>query len=90
VVAVLGEKIIRGAGELIGCAFECGFDFFVGSESEAVKNFTAKSASGRFGFGLGPVHASHTTILVATIGIFFSVDNNTGMEERGADGPENR
>lgn len=89
-VAVLGEEIIRGTEELVGCAFEGSFDFFVGSESEAVEDFAAKSASGRFGFGLRPVHPRHPSILMAAISVLFAVDNDARMEKRGTDGPEDR
>ena len=52
-----------------------------------MEDFTSKGTAGRLGPRPGPVHARDARSIVTTVRVLFPVDDNTGMEERRANGP---
>lgn len=80
-VAVPREKIVSGPEELFGRFVKYGIDFFFGCECKAVEDLTSESATRRVGLGLRPVHAGQARAIMATVGIFPAVDDDSGVQE---------
>lgn len=78
-VAVPRQKIVRGAQEFVGRSSQYGVDLFLRGESEAVQDLAFESATWRLGLRFGPVHAGQPPSVMAAIGIFSTVDDDSGV-----------
>jgi hypothetical protein len=75
-VAVLGEKVVRGAEKLVGSSSKSCVNLLFGRQSESVEDLTSECASGRFGPRFCPVHTSEASLVMSTICVFLSVDDD--------------
>lgn len=86
-VAITGENVIGGTIEFDGSSTNDGVYLGLGRERKALQDFGAKGAARRLGLRLGPVYACYPRSVMSSIRVFLAVDNDPGMEERGAEGP---
>lgn len=77
VVAVLAQKVVRGALKLVGDFVDDGVNFVLRREGEAMQDLDFEGGAGREGFRLCPVHAGNPALIVATIGILSAVYHHT-------------
>lgn len=79
-VAIPREEVVGRSQEFVrGFAKSC-VDLFLGCEGEAVQNLAFEGSAGRFRLGFRPVHASQAGPIVAAVGIFPTVYNDTGVK----------
>lgn len=88
VVAVAGEDVVGGAVEVEGGAAHDGVDLGLRGEGEALQDLDAEGPARRLGAGLRPVHARHAAPVVPAVGVLLAVDHDAGVQQGGADGPE--
>lgn len=72
-VAVLGEKVVRGAEKLVGSSSKSCLNLLLGRKSESVEDLASECASGRFGLRFCPVHTSEAPLVMSTICVFLPV-----------------
>ncbi len=53
-----------------------------------MQDFASEGAAWGFRLRLGPVDTRHAALVMAAVGIFLAIDDDAGVQERGADEPE--
>ena len=90
VVAVAGEQVVGGAVELVGAVAHDGVDLGLRREGEAVQDLGPERPTRRFRARPRPVHTRHPAPVVPAICVLLPVDHDAGVQEGGANGPEDR
>lgn len=88
VVTVVGEEVIVDAQELLGDFADDQVDFLRRAQREALQDVAAPGAAGGFEVRSCPVDAGYAALVVAAVGVFAAVDDDAGVQEGAADGPE--
>ena len=87
-VAVVGQEVVVDAEEVVGDFADELVDFLGGAEGEALQDVAAPGAAGRLEVWPCPVYAGDAALVVPAVGVFAAVDDDAGVQERAADGPE--
>ena len=59
----------------------------LGAEAESMQYVTSECPAGRFESGSRPVDTAYTSSIVAAVGVLFTVDDYSGMEQRPSECP---
>lgn len=78
-IAVVTEKVIKGALEFLGGFFDDVLDFLLRPDGEAVKKLTSKCPSWWFHSRPSPVHATHSWSIMAAICILPIINDDPRM-----------
>lgn len=87
-VTVVGEEVIIYAEELLGDFADDQVDLLRRAQREALQDVAAPGAPRGFEVRACPVDAGYAALVVAAVGVFAAVDDDAGVEEGAADGPE--
>lgn len=79
-IAVLGEKVVCRALKLLRYLLDYGVDLCWRSKGKAVQDLTLERPSRRLRLRIRPEDTRNTTPVMATVRVFFVVDNHAGVE----------
>ena len=87
-VTVVGEEVIIPAQKLLGDFADDQVDLLRRAQREALQDVATPGAAGGFEVRACPVDAGYAALVVAAVGVLAAVDDDAGVEEGAADGPE--